>query len=502
MTLPLHAVLAHSAVQAAEPVVRAGAAGLDRAVRWVHSSEVLDIATLLRGGELLLTGGVVLGSVDAAAQRRYVRELAVRGVAGVAIETGQQLPEIPAELLSEAGEHAFPVIEFRQVVPFVTIAETINGVLVNESVHGIRTADAVSHQLSSALADGAGPQQLIGILADALDCHVVLLDAASTVLGEAGSGREISPQAVESSTAIAAPIIVRGLDVARLLVTPAHDADSSSLEPVLGRAVQIFGLAMALTGAVTPESLSQRELLWLLRGPDPPPDQVARIAKAAGVPDQVSAVGVTARGVRDLVELGAIDTVLRRRNRTVLKTITAGTLHALVVVPDRNGAASRARLVADLRSHQRWERALIGVGPVADHPTRFAHTLTEAHAAVEAASELAWSQPVVDSADVAAELLLRRCVTATGLRDFVEDQLGPLLALEPHRARQLVETLDVYFRTGCSKSRTARELHLQRQTLYQRLHHIAELLGGDATESARAASTNLSARLYLSGLLE
>ena len=51
------------------PRLVAGEDGLDRPVRWVHVAEVPDIATLLRGGELVLTTGIGLPADDAGAAR-------------------------------------------------------------------------------------------------------------------------------------------------------------------------------------------------------------------------------------------------------------------------------------------------------------------------------------------------------------------------------------------------------------------------------------------------
>lgn len=51
-------VLALDPVRRGAPRLVAGAAGLDRPVRWVHVAEVPDIATLLGGGELVLTTGI------------------------------------------------------------------------------------------------------------------------------------------------------------------------------------------------------------------------------------------------------------------------------------------------------------------------------------------------------------------------------------------------------------------------------------------------------------
>src|SRR6185437_16691854 len=51
-------VLALDAVRAGNPRVGAGAAGLDRRVRWVHVNELIDVREILRGGELVLSTAI------------------------------------------------------------------------------------------------------------------------------------------------------------------------------------------------------------------------------------------------------------------------------------------------------------------------------------------------------------------------------------------------------------------------------------------------------------
>ena len=75
------------------PEVVAGAPFLEqRKIRWVHAGEVPDIASLLRGGELLLTTG--LGIAAAPSHRRFVADLAARRIAGLVIELGGAFEEV------------------------------------------------------------------------------------------------------------------------------------------------------------------------------------------------------------------------------------------------------------------------------------------------------------------------------------------------------------------------------------------------------------------------
>ena len=94
-------------VRAGDPAVVAGHAGLQGRVRWVHVSEVHDIAPLLNGGELILTTGIALpdapGSLD-----RYIHDLTAAGAVGVVIELVRRYSEVPVELVRAADRDGLP----------------------------------------------------------------------------------------------------------------------------------------------------------------------------------------------------------------------------------------------------------------------------------------------------------------------------------------------------------------------------------------------------------
>lgn len=102
----------------------AGGTGLDKHVRWAHSSELEDPTQWLRGKELLMTTGLAIPE-DAAGQVAYLRRLADVGVSGVAVGTNMHAPPLTPDLLQASDELRVPLLEVSGGVPFIAISETV-----------------------------------------------------------------------------------------------------------------------------------------------------------------------------------------------------------------------------------------------------------------------------------------------------------------------------------------------------------------------------------------
>jgi len=190
MSILLQDVLNHPTMAAADPIVRAAARAAARAqLRWIHSSEIIDIAPLLAGGELLLTGGEALALASEERQVNYIRQLAERGVAAVAIETGSALPSLPSSMVAAAEAAGLPLIELRGVVPFVGVTQAINSMLVSDSVSQLRRADEASHAMAVELAHGGGLDRILAVLAGIINAEVTLTSIAGATLASANFGR-------------------------------------------------------------------------------------------------------------------------------------------------------------------------------------------------------------------------------------------------------------------------------------------------------------------------
>ena len=404
--LTLREILSFDVLGAAAPEVLCGEQELDRPVRWVHSSEIYEIGPLLSGGELLLTTGLGLVGADAGARRHYVRELAERGVAGVAVELGRSLAEMPYELLDESRRRGLPLVALRAVVPFIRIAEAANTAIVTQSLadrpYPAVDRDGRAAALLADLADGtARSQPDVLARARALDFRP---DRTHRLLGVTATGAGAAATLDRAALALDADLLrapVQG-GVAALLAVPATTGDA----------------------------------VWAAQ---------AAVAQAAGTQAAMTQAAMTQAAAADS---------------------PAGSSLTLALGPACPADAAWSRWGESLRE----SRTTLGLALTVP-PAEPARRCPGAPGGVLVTSSRA--------------LALERQLTGDGLTPASRDRLahlvsralGPLLEWEAAHPSDLVRTLEVHLRNGCSPTRTAALLHVGRQSLYQRLERVESLLG-------------------------
>jgi purine catabolism regulator len=118
----------------------------------------------------------------------------------------------------------------------------------------------------------------------------------------------------------------------------------------------------------------------------------------------------------------------------------------------------------------------IVVGPPASLTT-ISRSVSDARAALDLADRLNLVEPCLAAASLTPQILLSELINHPSARRLVDDQLGPLLEHDQLRDTSLTRTLRTYLAHGSNKVAAARALHVRRQTMYQRLARIVELIG-------------------------
>ncbi|GGQ30636.1 MULTISPECIES: PucR family transcriptional regulator [Streptomyces] len=510
------------------PEVVACAERLGRTVRWVHAGEVPHIASLLKGGELLLTTGYGLGTRPAD-QRAFVRTLAERGIAALVVELGPRFTRLPAALVDAARSAGLPLVQLHREVPFVAVTEEIHTEIVNGHYALLQRAEEVHRRCTEALLGGGGVPQVLEILAGFTGNPVFLETTDGRLLYAAGEGPEgAEPLQVweglrerQRDDPPAGTVLVdvpgggpgSGGVRARLVLLPVRSAPQPVHRMAAERAAGV--LALVLMQARQEEELAARgrgdfltdlaegrvgaedapaqaRVLGFKPGPGPLLPVVMRLGDTLS--PQGGGWAVLARAVGE--ELSSLGVPVLLGVRPVEGRVPL--LLALRAEKDRPSVADR--VAAALRAGV--ERAgmlrpggrppVVVVGPAggwAAVPTGLRHAVETATAA-QGLPERPW----YDARRLDIDLLLWRLRDHPDLADFVDRAIGPVLAHDRRSRPVLLPTLETYLAHAGRKAETARELHLNRQTLYNRLARIGELLGTDLDDPQTVLTLSLALR--------
>ncbi|MFF9089371.1 PucR family transcriptional regulator [Streptomyces sp. NPDC014991] len=511
------------------PEILAGADRLGRTVRWVHAGEVPNIASLLKGGELLLTTGYGVGTRPAE-QRAFVRTLAERGIAALVVELGPRFARLPAALVDTARTAGLPLVQLHREVPFVTVTEEIHTEIVNHHYALLQRAEEVHRRCTEALLGGGGVPQVLGILADFGGNPVFLETADGRLLYAAGSGPEgADPLQVweglrgphKEAPPPAGSVLVdvpgggpgtTGSVRARLVLLPvraplapvhriAAERAAGILAVVLMQARQEEELAARGRGdfltdlaegrIAAEDAPAQARVLGFKPGDSPLLPVVMRVGDtlspgggwavlARAVSEELAAVGVPVLlGVRPVE--GRVLVLLGLRSESERAAVADRVAAALRAGVERAGMrrpGSPAPVVV-VGVAGGWAAASAGLRHAAETATA-AQGLTD--------------RPWYDARRLDIDLLLWRLRDHPDLAAFVDRAIGPLRDHD-HRSRPpLLPTLETYLAHAGRKAETARELHLNRQTLYNRLARIGELLGTDLDDPQTVLALSLALR--------
>jgi purine catabolism regulator len=504
-------------LRAAAPRVRAGSAGLDVPVRWVHVSELRDPAGTLSGGELVLSIGVAVSDPtgDPAA---YVAALRDAGAVGLVVELGQHVRSLPTALVQAARAVEFPLVELTRAVRYVEVTEIVHARILNsqyarmqflQRVHDtFRTLTVESGEVSRVLTEAAALTGLPVVLEDL--GHRALSfaghPAAALLKDWTARSRQVpattQPAASGPEGWLTAPVGPRSRRWGRLVI-PRRVVGGDAVEEVsavLTHAADALTIGRLLgDDSLGLELQAQGELLQdLLHGTTLDEPALRARARALGLPTG-SALTVV------VVETTAADP----HDQEILAAAVAAarTLQAAAIVgrlaPGRVAvlAAARRARKDDARFPERIVELLpsesVVTAATAGPVTAFADlaaALAEAGFVVDVVTATQPRGPlrVWRSADLGVRGLLWQLRADPRLQAFVDAQLAPLLRLDGRVRRQMLATLRAYLEADGGMTGFAARIGLSRPAAYARLARLRQALHDDLDDPQTRLSLHLA----------
>jgi purine catabolism regulator len=512
-------VLSLMDLRAADPVVITGKEQLGRRVRWVHVSELVDIASLLQGSELILTTGIALPATMPEL-RRYVATLCEAGATGLVLELGRRYIEAPPELVAACTLRNLPLIVLHREVPFVKVTEAIASLIIRGQDDALRAANEAHQVFTSLCIRGASCEEIVREVAKIGRCPVVFEDALHRVIawddGGAGTGDILTDWASRSRNAVTrrptdvpdsegwlvASVEAHSQVWGRLVIIP-DSGPTASQRMLLERGATALALVQLLErNREALELQSQRSVLRdIIDQKYVSRQDILRRVETLGVPlAHRVAVAIQVDLPVDSMPAPRREHHRHRQVETMLALARDVGLEALAcsLGESKVGIMACASSEADLapllqrfaiRVHDQYGEgnAVVSIGSYVSDVTQIARSFNEAGHVAGAAKSQA-HRVLFKLPDTQLRGLLYILGADARLQSFVERTLGSLLELDARTGSQHLDTLRHYLQNSHNKSVAAERAHISRQSLYQRLSGIERILGVDLQSSETCAS--------------
>lgn len=524
--LSLAGILQLSVVRAGLPTVVVGQELLDRPVRWVHVSDVPEVAELLAGGELILSTGLPLQTGSAAAAD-YLESLAEAGAAGLVVELGHLLPRLPPAAVAMARRHRLPLVTLGRRVRFVEVTEQVHRSIVSEQVAQLEFARTVHETFTRVSLEHADVNAVVATASRLCDSPVVLEDLARVPVGYAGRTStavlldrwerrsRATPWLDRTGTGgpeqwLTTPVGGRGRIWGRLVAPEADPDGAERVSTVLERAAAAVELArMVERDRLNLTSQASGGLLAdLAAGTADPADLSAR-ALSLGLARSSHYTAVVVQpvaGASDPVGRTAEQRALLERVAVAVGATTAGDppaltgplddqrIGVLLAMPPSRTSRALSRLTELLGTPRADAREVIGVGETVDSLPAAGLQLGLAAQVAGVAAGLPEQRPrpFYRSGDVRLPGLLSLLRDDPRLQAFVEAELATLIRYDDEHGTDHLGLLRRLVAAGGNKARLARDSHRSRPALYKQLARISALLGVELDDPASFLSLSVA----------
>lgn len=453
--------------------VVAGAQSLGRPVTSAHVSELTSPGDWLRGGELLMTVGLLL-PMRPQDCRAYVSECTAAGVAALALGTGHGLPyqDCPPPLRAAAEDCGMPLLIVPDATPFIAVTKWVFETLAAEEHADLQRAMQINRTLTAVATSAAPLPALLSAWAQSSEAACVVCDSAGRLLATTPSTpgevvdrilalvprMMVAPRRNALSVVDEFEVHTVGAQVplGYIVLSADMDATSRSASSVL---VSLIAVDIERRHLSAQPERDRRDMVFgQLLKPGVKSDRAQQLAAAIGLTAGLYHVAVVTGADADAVAFR-----LRTALDGVLMRVQANTVE--LAHPDLEA------LTATLRTHARGLPAGIGAAAA---PGSLAVSAMQARSLVRVSARL--GRPVTASEGETVSLLLS-LGNAEVIRGFSDAVLAPLDMVEPHERVELLRTLEQWLRANGAWESAAAQLSLHRNTVRNRIQRVAKLTG-------------------------
>lgn len=485
-------------------------------------------------GGLVAQTGTPYASADYFSDERFrhrthidaaVKEEALVAILGVPMRLGAQIIGVlfaanrsarpfaqeEVALLASLAAHAAVALDNARLLEETRTAlgelSAANRLLQAHSASVERAAQA-HDRMTGLVVRGGGVEDVAAVVTDILGGAIVVVDADGRRLAEVGSAGDLDEAEVAAAAAASRRLgrtvqrgelwvasVASGAENLGTLALRTPDEVSGADQRILERAALVTALLLLFRRtAAAAEGRVRGELLDdLLTGRAVHSDALHGRARLLGVDLDAPHILVVARH-RAEEPLSAQRTAFWAASDASSRhgLVAARGEETILLLPGTEPAAAARRVARELGASLGTPVTAGAAGPV-HGPAAVAEAYREARRCAEALLALGREGEGAGSDELGfVGLLIGRDRDVGG---FLHSAIGPVLAYDLRRGTALVRTLETYFGTGSSLSRTAERLHIHVNTVTQRLDRVGRLLGDGWQSPERALEIQLALRL-------
>jgi PucR family transcriptional regulator, purine catabolism regulatory protein len=454
--------------------VVAGAGGIGREVTSAHVSELTSPGDWLRGGELLMTVGLLL-PMNFERCQAYLAECEQAGVSAVALGLGHDLPyqEFPEPLRAAGQRFGVPLLAVPDETPFIAVTKWVFDAIAHEEHRELQAAMEINRTLTAAATRSAPLPALLSAWSAISDTPCIVCDGAGQLIAATPS---TPPSVIEHALAAVTTARAGGTDwtmvgdfevhtvgarvaLAHIVLGAEMGTRSRTSSTVLVSLVALDIERRNLSGQAERHRRSQ-VFAHLLR-PGVKADRARHLAAGVGMSGLQHQVAVVDAGSPSDAEALMLRLEVTMPDGLVL---ARGDIVEIA-------HSDLAVLTENLNTHARGLPTGIGSSVGLD---AFPVSAMQARSLLPVSVKLG---RIVAASEGETVSLLLSLGSADAVRGFADAVLAPLDQLDPKERLELLRTLDQWLSVNGAWDPAAARLSLHRNTVRNRIDRIARLTG-------------------------